>query len=105
MFEGELSCSIIKLHVSLRVNRQWKYVARCSNILNNNSSVLTNKSGVRCLFQQHAVMEYGGYRMHEVSESVDVKLLAERPNAHSPPPVLSTNVSCDLEDILTDVST
>lgn len=51
-------------------------------------------------------MEFNDYRTNEVLEPVAVQFYADRTRSTSPTtPVLSTNVCCDLEDILSDVST
>lgn len=52
--------------------------------------------------QQRAVMEFNDYH---TKVPVDVGSYLDRSRTPSPSPVLSTNVSCDLEDILSDVST
>ncbi|KOB72147.1 putative rab6 gtpase activating protein, gapcena [Operophtera brumata] len=47
-------------------------------------------------------MEFNEYRTKEVLAPVDVGSYLDRSRTPSPSPVLSTNVSCDLEDILSD---
>lgn len=54
--------------------------------------------------QQRAVMEFNEYQTKEVLAPVDVDNYLHRSRTASPTPVLSTNVSFDLEDILSDVS-
>lgn len=50
-------------------------------------------------------MEFNDYHAKEVLVPVDVENYLERSRTPSPSPVLSTNGFCDLEDILSDVST
>lgn len=50
----------------------------------------------------HAVMEFNEYKPKEVLAPVDVDFYSDRSRTPSPTPVLSTNVCCDLEDILSD---
>lgn len=50
-------------------------------------------------------MEFSEYKANEVLDPIDVEFYAEKSRTPSPTPVLTTNVSCDLEDILSDVST
>ncbi|CAH2208492.1 jg508, partial [Pararge aegeria aegeria] len=48
-------------------------------------------------------MEFNGCRMNEVSDPVDFEFYYRgRSLPPSPVPVLTTNVCCDLEDILSD---
>ncbi|XP_049885004.1 rab GTPase-activating protein 1-like isoform X2 [Pectinophora gossypiella] len=47
-------------------------------------------------------MEFSEYNTNEASDTVDVKIYHNRSRTGSPMPILSTNVSCDLEDILSD---
>lgn len=54
--------------------------------------------------QQHLVMEFNEIHTNEVLDPVDVDFYADRSRTPSPTPVLTTNVCCDLEDILSDVS-
>lgn len=49
-------------------------------------------------------MEFSEYNTNEVLDPVDVEFYDSKPRTSSPSPVLTTNVSCDLEDILSDVS-
>ncbi|XP_063394182.1 rab GTPase-activating protein 1-like [Cydia fagiglandana] len=55
--------------------------------------------------QQCTVMELNAYRANEVLEPVAVQYCPDSPRSASPAPVLSTNVCCDLEDILSDAIT
>lgn len=48
-------------------------------------------------------MEFNGCHINEVSDPVDIEIYSDRSQTPSPTPVLSTNVCCDLEDILSDV--
>ncbi|XP_045785954.1 rab GTPase-activating protein 1-like isoform X1 [Maniola jurtina] len=47
-------------------------------------------------------MEFNGCRMNEVSDPADIEFYPGRSQTPSPVPVLTTNVCCDLEDILSD---
>lgn len=49
-------------------------------------------------------MEFNGYKAKEVLAPVDLDFYSDRSRTPSPTPVLTTNVCCDLEDILSDVS-
>lgn len=49
-------------------------------------------------------MEFNESNTKEVLAPVDIGSYLDRTRTPSPSPVLSTNVSCDLEDILSDVS-
>lgn len=49
-------------------------------------------------------MEFNEIHSNEVLDPVDVDFYADRSRTPSPAPVLTTNVCCDLEDIITDVS-
>lgn len=48
-------------------------------------------------------MEFNACRTNEVSDPVDIEFYSDRSRTPSPSPVLTTNVCCDLEDILSDV--
>ncbi|XP_052747498.1 rab GTPase-activating protein 1-like isoform X2 [Bicyclus anynana] len=47
-------------------------------------------------------MEFNGCRVNEVSDPADIEFYSGRSHTPSPVPVLTTNVCCDLEDILSD---
>lgn len=55
--------------------------------------------------QQQTVMEFNECRPNEVLDPVDLEFYSARSRTPSPAPVLTTNVCCDLEDILSDVRT
>lgn len=48
-------------------------------------------------------MEFNEYRTNEVLDPAGIGYYSDRSRSPSPAPVLTTNVSCDLEDILSDV--
>lgn len=50
-------------------------------------------------------MEFSEFKTNEVLDPVDVEYYANKSRTPSPTPILTTNVPCDLEDILSDVST
>lgn len=50
-------------------------------------------------------MEFSEFKTNEILDPVDVEYYANKSRTPSPTPILSTNVPCDLEDILSDVST
>ncbi|XP_061383096.1 rab GTPase-activating protein 1-like isoform X1 [Danaus plexippus] len=50
-------------------------------------------------------MEFNACRTNEVSDPVDIEFYSDRSRTPSPSPVLTTNVCCDLEDILSDAIT
>lgn len=50
-------------------------------------------------------MEFNECRTNEVLDPVDIEFHLGRSRTPSPTPVLTTNVCCDLEDILSDVRT
>ncbi|XP_038208621.1 rab GTPase-activating protein 1-like isoform X1 [Zerene cesonia] len=47
-------------------------------------------------------MEFSGRRTNEVLDPVEIEFFSDRSRTPSPTPVLSSNVCCDLEDILSD---
>ncbi|XP_026484545.1 rab GTPase-activating protein 1-like isoform X2 [Vanessa tameamea] len=47
-------------------------------------------------------MEFNECRINEVSDLVGIEIYSDRSQTPSPTPVLTTNVCCDLEDILSD---
>lgn len=49
-------------------------------------------------------MEFNEYSTRQVLEPIDVVYYSDRSRTPTPPPVFSSNVCCDLEDILSDVS-
>lgn len=49
-------------------------------------------------------MEFSEFKTNEVLDPIDVEYYANKSRTPSPTPILTTNVPCDLEDILSDVS-